>query len=764
MAASLYQVKQPARERAGEDADIMRPFLPLLLLFLLLSAQALTSDCPANCSCPDLASIFCHHRRSPTVPQGVPATTKNLYLFQNGISTLSRDDFSGLDALEMLDLSQNQLSELPDQTFELLPSLLNLDLSSNLIISVSRESFSGLGLLQRLYLHGNRIQSIHPEAFEGLDHLLELKLQGNQLTALPHLQLPRLLLLDVSHNNLQPPPGPADLQTPNLESLKLAGLGLVDLDGGLLQSLSNLHDLDISRNELQHIPAALGEARGLIKLSLALNPLGELRPEDLQNLRGLQELDLSSLKLQSLPEDLRWLFPRLRVLTAAENPFNCLCPLVWLPTWLKEGRVELGRPEETRCHFPPINAGKVLARLEHGDFGCPPTTTTVATVVVAAAGASTPGSTTPPRPLLPTTPPGTTEPPKPPPPPPPPRSSDRPSPVETDSELPPPPPPPPPPASPSSGRGAPPDPLICPSNICLNGGTCVLDVLGTLTCSCARGTSGTYCENRDELPPPPPPPKPQPRPRPPPPPLAPAPTPPIASVPDVGSRQVTSTSILLDLQRFIETRPYLKGIRLTYRNLSGPDRRPMELSVPASYPEYTLRGLRPNSTYSICAGPLGEPGVGRGGDRSCTEARTALQLPETSADRAHPDTWSPDGTAHPAPEPRVKDGQLVTALVPALAAVLTAAAAAVIVGTVCYLRRRKQAKAQPDLCGEEASPLELEGVKARLDNGDLPQKQPETSSPPPASAQNGHHEYEVPIMQTHCTANNNLASLKPSYF
>ncbi|XP_036390540.1 vasorin-like [Megalops cyprinoides] len=695
------------------------PLLPLLFLFLLLSAQALTSDCPKDCSCYLPGSIFCNHRRSPSVPRGVPASTQQLYLFQNGISALDREDFSGLSSLELLDLSQNDLSELPDGVFEPLSSLHNLDLSSNGITHISRGSFSGLLLLERLYLHSNRIQSIHPAAFEGLGQLLELKLQGNQLTALPVLRLPKLLLLDLSFNPL-PPPNPANFQMPNLESLKMAKLGLGDLEPELLRALGNLHDLDVSQNQLRAVPAAVREARGLIRLSLAGNPMGQLRPEDFQSLRSLQELDVSGLNLQGFPEGFRRLLPRLQQLTAAENPFNCLCPLAWFPGWLQEGRVELGRTEETRCHFPPKNAGKVLARLEHKDFGCPPTTTVAA---------STPGSSAPPEPPALTTLPGTT--PAIPPPPP----SDGPS-AETDSD-----PPPLAPASPSSGGGGGNQDLgdlICPANICLNGGTCQLDQRGQLVCTCAPGFSGPYCEGQEELPPPPP---------------AEVSTVAVATAPDISSRQVTSTSILLDLHRYIETRPHLRGIRLTYRNLSGPDRRPVHLSVPASYPEYTLRGLRPNSTYSVCASPLGEPG---GGDSSCTEAHTAGQT--------HPATPEPqvmDGRLPSAAEPRVTDGRLTAMLLPTLAAVVMAMVVAVAVGTVCYLRR-KRAKGHSDLRADEPSPMELEGVKACMDNGALSQKQAEiTPSPPPSQSD---QEYEVLLMQAHCTANNNVASLKPSCF
>lgn len=720
----------------------MKPFLLLLLLFLLLPAQALMSDCPRDCSCPDELSIFCLQRHSPYVPLGVPTPTKNLYLFQNGISALSQDDFTGLSGLEMLDLSQNQLTEIPDRSFELLSSLHNLDISSNLITHISQESFTGLRLLQRLYLHGNHIRSIHPEAFEGLDHLLELKLQGNQLMGLPTLRLPRLLLLDLSYNEGLPPPEPADLQTPNLEALKMAGLGISELDGDLLQSLGNLHELDLSKNQLKEVPAAFGEAgQGLTRLSLAGNPipLPGPRPEDLQNLRGLQDLDLSSVNMPGLSESFRHLFPRLRQLTVAENPFNCVCPLAWVPEWLREGQVQLGRSEETRCHFPPLNAGKVLARLQRINFGCPITTP---------APASKTRDTTPlpHQPNILNPPPGPTLPPSHP------QSSALPqlsgSPYlkEDGHKL------PSPPASPGSSSQEDMDPVhhICPSNICLNGGTCLLDAQGDLQCSCSRGTSGPYCETQLEHPPSPPPPQILPR------------DPPVAIEPDLGSRHVTSTSILLDLQRFIQKRPYLRGIRLTFRNLSGPDRRPVELSVPASYPEYTLRGLRPNSTYSICAGPLGplpSDGTGSVADRSCTEARTAAQPHRNPHPTSRPKIL---GSTPPylVPEPQVKDGRLSTALTPALAAALTVAAAlAIAAGTIYYLRCRQAKQGNSDHCSQEASPIELEGIKASLDNGTLPQKQPEIKV---ASPWNG--EYEVPLMQTHCSTNNNQTSLKPTYF
>ncbi|XP_076121011.1 vasorin b [Alosa pseudoharengus] len=702
---------------------MMTPTLLVLPSLLLLSCnyvEPLPTDCPKDCSCPTPESIFCFQRRAPIMPSGVPEPTKNLYVFQNGIETLKQDDFTMLNNLEMLDMSQNKLSELPDRVFVPLTSLRNLDLSANQITHISQESFAGLELLERLYLYSNLIQTIHPQAFDDLEHLLELKLQGNQLLSLPCLKMPSLLLLDLRFNTL-PVLGPGDLQTPNLECLKLAGLGLTRLDEELLGGLSNLHELDISSNMLSMFPPVLRQTGGLIRLSLAGNPMDPLRLEDFEQLGELQELDISNLKLQGFPDGFQHLFPNLKRLTVAENPFNCLCTLAWFPGWLRSQQVTLGRTQETRCHFPPLNAGKVLERLEHRDFGCPTTTTLTPSTV----------KTTTIQPLIPTTLPSTTQAiPRPAPP----NPSQTPF-TDSDSNEPPPPAPP----SPSDDTNTNQELLLCPSNICLNGGICLLDQQGHLECTCPAHASGTYCENVDDddddddddhntekandndV------------------------TPEATVIPvtplDISPRLVTSTSILLDLHRYIEARPYIRGIRLTYRNLSGPDRRPIHLNVPATYPEYTLRGLRPNSTYTVCASPLGET-IGK--DSTCVEAHTPSQLASTTG-------------------ARVEEPQLTTMLVPALAILLLLVLIAVAVGVACYLRQ-KRAKGHLALDCDPAQ-LELEGVNEGVENGALPQKQGEPGSgPPTVLGLNGGLEYEIPLMQEHCAANNNMATLKPSYF
>ncbi|XP_038126000.1 vasorin b [Cyprinodon tularosa] len=684
----------------------MKIFLsPLMsfLLLLMLPHGIFTSDCPEDCLCHSPMSILCSQRRSSTIPREVHFSTKSLYLFANGIEDIKAKDFDGLVNLEMLDLSQNKLTSLPERVFEPLISLKNLDLSSNQITYISEECFQGMPQLERLYLYGNHIEKIHPSAFNGLKHLLELKLQGNMLTTLPLLSLPSLLLLDLRFNVL-PSLNPSELQTPNLESLRLGGVGLTSLNKELIVRLKNLHELDISGNKLDSFPSALKETPGLLHLNLAGNPMGPLKIEDLQNLSELMELDISSLSIQGLPEEFSKLFPHLTKLTIAENPFNCLCNLAWFPRWLKAQSITLERTEETRCHFPPINAGKVLENLENRDFGCP-TTTAMTTTTVKTTTTTLPVPVT----TLPTTTRSIQVP----------RASDNPPNKGGNIPLPPVLPSP----SSSSSTDLDEEEQFCPQYACLNGGTCHWNQHGQGVCICPDGTSGLFCEILNPFPP-----------------LSreadPSKETLTANTADISSLKATATSILLDLHRYVELRPHIRGIRLTYRNLSGPDRRPMQLNLPVTFPEYRLRGLNPNSTYSVCVSPLG---AAMDTDSVCTEAHT-----------------EPSG-----PVARVGNPKFTTMLMPSIAILALLVLIAVAVGVVCFLRR-KRAKTHLDLdC--EPSQLEPDGVKAGLDNGALFHKQPQLMIPEPV-VQTGSLEYEVLLLQDHHSSNNNMSMHKPSYF
>ncbi|NXS55116.1 VASN protein, partial [Brachypteracias leptosomus] len=668
----------------------------ILWTLLLWARRELAGACPTGCQCQDPKTILCAARRGHTVPQGLPPNTLSLYVFENGITTLSEDSFAGLPALQLLDLSQNKITSIQKNIFLPLTELINLDLSSNQLQEITNETFQGLRLLERLYLQKNRIQHIQAAAFDTLENLLELKLQNNQLWAVPPLDLPNLLLLDISWNKI-PTFAPGAFHAVNIESLKIAGLGLTSLNEELFQAQNNLHELDISDNLLEHVPTVLRRLGSLTKLSLAGNArISQLPVEDFYNLHNLQELDISNLNINTIPRDFSGFFPRLRAVTAAGNPFNCICPMSWLVQWVNASSVVLRRPEETRCHFPPKNSGKLLHHLQYADFGCPTTTTTTTPTTLCT-------TTLPPPVPLPTSSPLALQP-----------STAAPTPgagAPQDSST----------LVPFSGPLAPTSPLlpICPPRTCLNGGTCYLGAQNHLECLCPVGFTGTYCEVEVRgmtLAPPMP-----------------------ATPPSwrISIAQVSSTSLKVDLQNYVQSKAQLKGIRLSYRNLSGPDKRPVMLRLPASLSEYTVRALKPNCTYRICIGPLGEKGSK---EEHCTEAQT---LP-LSHQQHSPVTQS-------------KDSNLALIIVPVLAAALLLL---VLMTAGMYYCRHRRAKAHAGT-GVDAGPLELEGVKACLENGDLSghgRKVPEA-----AMLSGGGSECEVPLMQSHYPSNNNTPGLKPSY-
>lgn len=652
----------------------MHSRVPLFLLLLLAPGPG-AQGCPSGCQCNQPHTVFCTARHGTTVPRDVPPDTAGLYVFDNGITTLDTGTFASLLGLQLLDLSQNQISSLPSGVFQPLANLSNLDLTSNRLREITNETFRGLRRLERLYLGKNRIYHIQPGAFDALDRLLELKLQDNELRALPPLHLPSLLLLDLSYNSLLALE-PGALDTANVEALRLAGLGLQQLDEGLFGRLRNLHDLDVSDNQLEHVPPAVRGLQGLTRLRLAGNTrIAQLRPEDLAGLAALQELDLSNLSLQALPHELSGLFPRLRLLAAARNPFNCVCSLSWFSPWVRENRVALASPEETRCHFPPKNAGQMLLDLDYADFGCPATTTTA---------------------TVPTTRPSAWEP-----------TSASSSPVPTwqnptepaakSPSL--------PPATPPT-MGPDPQTQDCPASICLNGGTCHLGARGHLACLCPEGFTGLYCESLARQ--------------------GPWPTPAPATLRPPGPlplriETISPTSLKVGLQRYLQdSTVQLKSLRLTYRNLSGPDKRPVTLRLPASLAEYTVTQLRPNATYSICVRPL-DAGWVPEGEEACGEARTPLS-----------------SRSNHAPVTQAREGNLPLLIAPALAVVLLAALA--VVGAAYFVRRGRAAAAAAQGKGQAGpGPLELEGVKAPLEPGPK-------ASEGVGEALPGGPECEVPLM------------------
>ncbi|KAM9305810.1 vasorin [Gastrophryne carolinensis] len=546
----------------------------LLLWTAILSTvyTAPTEDCPEGCQCNQPFTIFCLNLKNPNFPRNIPQSTISLYAFENNINFIDESSFSGLWDLQLLDLSHNKLSHLPGGVFKSLANLSNLDLSSNQITEISAETFQGLGRLERLYLSDNHIRSIHPDAFRGLENLIELKLSKNQLVVPPAFLLSRLLLLDLSHNAI-PVIQSGAFHASNIETLKMAGLGLKEVPEDLLSGLRNLHELDLSDNQLSKVPPGL---RGITKLNLAGNvAISQLHLEEFSGLTGLQDLDLSGLSLHTLPKGIFQSLKRLRGVSLAQNPFNCVCALSWLTEWLRVSGVAPLRSDETRCHFPPKNAGKILRNLQSSDFGCPiPTTVFVPTTVAPTSTAPPPPPTTPKSIVTTTSAPTTTT-----------------QPYQLEIEE---------PTIPSQYD------QLCPPQTCLNGGICKISLIGEVECDCPPGFYSTYCEMLSitsyEFPEQP--------------------------ILELQVSEVTSSSITVDFRSYTENMKHLPELRLTIQNLSGPNHQSITYQLSPATLHHTLKELSANSTYRLCLGTTNDVSPE---SETCTEAQTSAESPKTSA-------------------------------------------------------------------------------------------------------------------------------------
>ncbi|KAJ8339651.1 hypothetical protein SKAU_G00342840 [Synaphobranchus kaupii] len=102
-------------------------------------------------------------------------------LSNNKIEELKNGSFTGLYALERLEIRNNIIRHIEPGTFEGLQALKRLDLSNNRIDCLNVDIFKGLASLVRLNLSGNLFSSLSPGTLDGLVFLKTLALQTQYL-------------------------------------------------------------------------------------------------------------------------------------------------------------------------------------------------------------------------------------------------------------------------------------------------------------------------------------------------------------------------------------------------------------------------------------------------------------------------------------------------------------------------------------------------------------------------------------------------------
>uniref|UniRef100_A0A8C9JXI1 Leucine rich repeat containing G protein-coupled receptor 6 n=1 Tax=Panthera tigris altaica TaxID=74533 RepID=A0A8C9JXI1_PANTA len=291
---------------------------------------------------------------------------EELRLSGNHLSHIPGQAFSGLYSLKILMLQNNQLGGIPAEALWELRSLQSLDLNynelqefpvairtlgrlqelgfhNNNIKAIPEKAFMGNPVLQTIHFYDNPIQFVGRSAFQYLPKLHTLSLNGaTDIQEFPDLkgttsleiltltragirllplgmcqQLPRLRVLELSHNQIEELPSLHRCQ--KLEEIGLQHNRIWEIGADTFSQLSSLRALDLSWNAIRSIhPEAFVTLRSLVKLDLTDNQLTTL---PLAGLGGLMHLKLKgNLALsQAFSKDS---FPNLRIL---EVPYAYQC-------------------------------------------------------------------------------------------------------------------------------------------------------------------------------------------------------------------------------------------------------------------------------------------------------------------------------------------------------------------------------------------------------------------------------------------------------
>ncbi|KAI2660160.1 Transforming growth factor beta activator LRRC32 [Labeo rohita] len=228
----------------------------------------------------------------------------NLSLDGNSITKISRDTFNGSQALTNIDLHNNVIIEIEEGAFESLTGLSELDLSVN---SISCITDFNLVQLKTLNLSKNSLTSFQTIDSDLEFELMYLDLRENKILYFPVLpQRNKLIYLDLSRNLLRSVNCSGPLE--ELENLKASGYLFTDHDKPLClctnqrhQDLPKLLYLDLSYNQLKTIPTSFFSSMvSLESLNISNNCLESFSVNAEIPLNSLKTLDISYNNLQNL--------------------------------------------------------------------------------------------------------------------------------------------------------------------------------------------------------------------------------------------------------------------------------------------------------------------------------------------------------------------------------------------------------------------------------------------------------------------------------
>ncbi|XP_018575842.1 protein artichoke [Anoplophora glabripennis] len=286
---------------------------------------------------------------------GLPRGIEYLHLHYNKIGALPVAPSPDLElpVLRMLDLSSNKIQTIPKGALRTMPQLRRLYIGKNLLQSLTGNSLVGLSQLEILHLHGNMIAHIHPDTFKDTRELKELNLNNNRLDILiPEMfkDTPQLKQLDLSKNQLaEILPGTLDknlelqnvdvsynilVQLPitfyglkNLKYFDLTSNRIKNLDPEIIGSLSNLHELKISKNFIQELKqGSFNNLQQLKALHLDNNELEFIESNAVRDLPVLKTIKINRNAIKEIPKMAFYNLPSLQVVELQNNELRSISP------------------------------------------------------------------------------------------------------------------------------------------------------------------------------------------------------------------------------------------------------------------------------------------------------------------------------------------------------------------------------------------------------------------------------------------------------
>ncbi|XP_044254955.1 leucine-rich repeat-containing protein 24-like [Tribolium madens] len=178
----------------------------------------------------------------------------------------------------------------------------------------------------------------------------------------------------------------------NLQRIYLSNCQIKIINEKTFKGLSNLVELDLSRNLLETVPtSSFVDCPSLMRLTLSSNPLTVLNRLAFNHLSYLSTLELDKCKIAEIEDgafeglhSLEWLLlednslrtlrgelPRnLKGVELRGNPWECDCHIKELHTWL--GRSNVPISEEPTCVGPPRLSSRVIKSIPVSELACLP--------------------------------------------------------------------------------------------------------------------------------------------------------------------------------------------------------------------------------------------------------------------------------------------------------------------------------------------------------------------------------------------------------